>query len=101
MELYQEILSNMIRNHQEEPFFPLMAARAAWIVGTESYRALQKIKAVLDDDDLGQYRTIHDTHLACINVRQMSQNSLTMRQHALRNFVPSAEISGCAIYASE
>ena len=52
MELYQEILSNMIRNHKEESFFPAMAAHAAWNVGSESYRALQKIKAVLDDDGL-------------------------------------------------
>ena len=50
---------------------------------------------------LGQHRTIRRTHLACINVRHMSQNFLTMRQHGLRNFVPSAEISGGAICARE
>ncbi|MBQ9648513.1 MAG: hypothetical protein IJV43_09170 [Oscillospiraceae bacterium] len=76
MELYQEILSNMIRNHQEEPFFPLMAARAAWIVGTESYRALQKIKAVLDDDALGDeacFKKIEE--IVCIFEKMGSRSS--------------------------
>ena len=50
---------------------------------------------------LGQHRTIRRTHLACIIVRHMPQNPLTMRQHGLRNFVPSDENSDCAICARE
>ena len=50
---------------------------------------------------LRQHRTIRRTHLACRIVRHMSQNSLTMRQHGLQNFVLSDENSDRAICARE
>lgn len=52
MELYQEILAAVLAKEKMEIHFPNLKISLAEIVESESYQALQKIKAVINDDSL-------------------------------------------------
>ena len=53
MELYQEILCHVFANEKIQVSFPeLIHTDVTKIVELECYRALRKIKAILDDDSL-------------------------------------------------
>lgn len=52
VELYQEILAAVLAKEKMEIHFPNLKISPAEIVESESYQALQKIKAVIMDDSL-------------------------------------------------
>ena len=52
MELYKEILAQILSQQNAQIIFPDLHLDAAKIVELECYKALQKIKAVIEDDNL-------------------------------------------------
>lgn len=52
MELYKEILAQILSQQNAQIIFPDLHLDAARIVELECYKALQKIKAVIEDDSL-------------------------------------------------
>ncbi len=52
MELYAEILTNVLKGHKMEVIFPELQIDAAEIVESECYKALLKIKDIIYDDSL-------------------------------------------------
>lgn len=52
MELYKEILAQILKSEEIHITFPNVQIDAAKIVELECYKALQKIKAVIEDDSL-------------------------------------------------
>ena len=52
MELYKEILAQILSQQNAQIMFPDLHLDAKKIVETECYKALQKIKAVIEDDNL-------------------------------------------------
>ncbi|MCO7137543.1 hypothetical protein NIF40_08380, partial [[Clostridium] leptum] len=53
MQLYLEILKNILESEETHIVFPNLKMDPKEIVEIESYRALQNIKKVLEDDNLG------------------------------------------------
>ena len=58
MELFKEILINILMKEDINIFFPNLKFSAAEIVEFESFSALQKIKAVIEDDSLSDFDCI-------------------------------------------
>ncbi|MBR2943352.1 MAG: hypothetical protein IKB82_08135 [Clostridia bacterium] len=52
MELYKEILAHALSQQSVEIVFPDLHMNATQIVELECYKALQKIKAIIEDDSL-------------------------------------------------
>ena len=52
MELYKEILVNVLQRQQVRVLFPRLKISAREIVGMECYKALRKIRAIPADDRL-------------------------------------------------
>ena len=52
MDLYKELLIHILADSRVEVTFPDLQLDAAQLVEAASYRALQQIKAVIDDDSL-------------------------------------------------
>lgn len=52
MELYQALLAAVLARGQVNATFPELTIDAAEIVELQSYRALQQIKAIMEDDSL-------------------------------------------------
>lgn len=52
MQLYQEILAAALAKEEVQITFPNLKINLTEIVESESYQALQKIKAVITDDSL-------------------------------------------------
>ena len=52
MELYKKILAKMLANEETHIIFPNLTIDAAEVVELECYNALQKIKAIIEDDSL-------------------------------------------------
>ncbi len=52
MELYQQLLINILEKEEIHIIFPNLNIDAKEIVELQSYRALLKIKAIIDDDCL-------------------------------------------------
>ena len=52
MQLYQEILTSILAKEKIEITFPNLKTNPTEIIESESYQALQKIKAVIMDDSL-------------------------------------------------
>ena len=52
MELYKEILVNVLQRQQVRVLFPRLKISAREIVGMDCYKALRKIRAILADDRL-------------------------------------------------
>lgn len=52
MELYQEILSNVLAKHEVQVTFPDLQIDTETIIHLKCYQTLRKIKAVLEDDTL-------------------------------------------------
>lgn len=52
MELHKEILAQILSQQNVQIIFPDLQLDAAKIVELECYKALQKIKAVIEDDSL-------------------------------------------------
>ena len=60
MELYQEILRHMLADKKIQVSFPeLNNSDSTKIVELECYRALRKIKAILEDDSLEDSECFH------------------------------------------
>lgn len=67
MELYKEILVQILSQQNAKLLFPDLHLNAEQIVETECYKALQKIKAVIEDsslDDESCFRKIEE--IVCI-----------------------------------
>lgn len=52
MELYQEILSHVLKHQEMHIVFPNLKINGEKIVELECYKALHEIKAILEDDSL-------------------------------------------------
>ena len=52
MQLYKEILTQILSNQEIHITFPNLNINPTEIIQSESYQALQKIKAVITDDSL-------------------------------------------------
>ncbi len=52
MELYKEILANILRKEEIQISFPNLKLDAAQIIEFECYKALKTIKAIIEDDSL-------------------------------------------------
>ena len=52
MQLYKEILTQILSNQEIHITFPNLNINPTVIIQSESYQALQKIKAVITDDSL-------------------------------------------------
>lgn len=52
MQLYKEILTQILSNQEIHITFPNLNINPTVIIQSESYQALQKIKAVIHDDSL-------------------------------------------------
>lgn len=52
MDLYKEILAAVLEKENIEISFPSLKMNAKEIMELECYKALQKIKAVIEDDSL-------------------------------------------------
>ena len=52
MELYQEILVNILKNEEMKIIFPNLQIDINGIIESECYKALQKIKNIVEDDTL-------------------------------------------------
>lgn len=52
MQLYKEILTQILSNQEIHIAFPNLNINPTVIIQSESYQALQKIKAVIHDDSL-------------------------------------------------
>ena len=52
MELYKEILAQALSQQRAEIIFPDLHINATQIIESECYKALQKIKAIIEDDSL-------------------------------------------------
>lgn len=50
MELYQDILTTILKKEEVNILFPNLQISPKEIVELECYRALQKIKAIIEDD---------------------------------------------------
>ena len=60
MDLYKEILSKVIQQEHIEITFPNLQITAAEIVEGKSYQALQKIKAIIEDDSLSDFMCVEE-----------------------------------------
>ena len=60
MELYKEILAQILSSEHIEVTFPTMPVDAERIVEVQSYRVLQRIKAVIENDSLSDYDCIEE-----------------------------------------
>ena len=58
MELYKEILAKVLEQESIHVIFPDLNINASEIVETQSYRALEKIKAIIEDDSLSEFMCI-------------------------------------------
>jgi len=52
LELYKEILAQILSQQNAQIIFPDLHLDATMIVELECYKALQKIKAIIEDDSL-------------------------------------------------
>lgn len=52
MELYKEILVNVLAKEDLHPYFPSLSDSIAQVMEKECYKALEKIQLILDDDSL-------------------------------------------------
>ena len=60
MELFQEILCHVLENEKVQVSFPgLTNTEVTKIMELECYKALQKIKAILEDDSLEDSECFH------------------------------------------
>ncbi|MBQ2774634.1 MAG: hypothetical protein IJF40_01930 [Clostridia bacterium] len=52
MELYEEIILNYLRNEEAHLLFPNLEIDTQEILKLESYRALKRIKEIIEDDTI-------------------------------------------------
>lgn len=64
MELFKEIMINVLRKEEVNIVFPNMTTSAAEIVDLQCYKTLQKIKAVIEDNSLSDFDCIEE--IVCI-----------------------------------
>ena len=60
MELYKEILARAIEKEEMHVVFPNLQINASEIIETRCYQALQKIKAIIDDDSLSDFMCVEE-----------------------------------------
>ena len=58
MELFKEILVNILTKEEINISFPNLNLTATEAVETESFKALQKIKAIIEDDSLSDFECV-------------------------------------------
>jgi len=58
MELLKEILAKIIESEEIQIVFPNLIFNPAEIIESESYKALQKIKAIIKNDSLSDFDCI-------------------------------------------
>ena len=64
MELYKELLAKVLAQEEIHITFPNLHVNAKEIVEPQSYRALQEIKAVIEDDSLSDFMCIEE--IVCV-----------------------------------
>ena len=60
MELYQEVLAKMLSQEEIHITFPNLQLNANEMIETQCYFALQKIKAIIQNDDLSDFECIEE-----------------------------------------
>jgi len=60
MELYKEILSKVFEKEEIQITFPNFEMDTTEILESQSYQALQKIKAVIEDDSLSDFECVEN-----------------------------------------
>ena len=60
MELLKEILAKVLENDEINIVFPHLTLTAAEAVETECYKALQKIKTVIENDSLSDFECVEE-----------------------------------------
>jgi len=60
MELYKEILAKVIEQQKIAVTFPDLQMSASEIVEMQCYRALEKIKTIIEDDSLSEFMCIEE-----------------------------------------
>jgi len=58
MHLYQEILAHILQHQRIHVTFPDLEISGAELIELESYWALKKIKAVIEDDSLSDFMCV-------------------------------------------
>ena len=58
MELYKEILAKVMEKEEMHVIFPDLRLNASEIVEMQCYQALQKIKAIIEDDSLSDFMCV-------------------------------------------
>ena len=58
MELYKEILAKVLEQKTIHVVFPCLNINASEIVEMQCYRALEKIKTIIEDDSLSEFMRI-------------------------------------------
>ena len=58
MELYKEMLAKVLESQTIEVTFPHLQIDASKIIELRAYQALQKIKAIIENDDLSDFMCI-------------------------------------------
>lgn len=64
MDLFKEILINILMNEEINVNFPNLKFSATEIIEIESFKALQKIKTIIEDDSLSDFDCIEE--IVCV-----------------------------------
>jgi len=64
MDLYKEILAKVLEQKEIHVVFPDLNISASEIVEMECYRALGKVKAIIEDDSLSEFMCIE--RIVCV-----------------------------------
>jgi len=60
MELYKEIIAHVIQQQKVEVTFPDLQISAKEIVEMQCYQTLEKIQAIIHDDDLDDFACVEE-----------------------------------------
>jgi len=67
MELYKEILAKILESEETHITFPNLSIDAEKLLELECYKALQKIKAIIEDDSLSDEECFMQIeHIVCL-----------------------------------
>jgi len=64
VELYKELLAKVLEQEAIHVVFPCLNINASEIVELQCYRALKKIKAIIEDDSLSDFMCIEE--IVCV-----------------------------------
>lgn len=73
MQLYQEILAAVLAKEKVQITFPNLNINLTEMIESESYQALQKIKAVITDDSLTDSEWLYENRRNYQHIRNIGQ----------------------------